>query len=1469
MASTVTWEPDLHPRNRLGRFRNTFRRILELEVGDYIDLAKVVKDASNVKSAYVWRTKDGWEIRGATYSGIYGLSIEPHELKENKSLFDDLLKSLDADPPFKDTKKCACGCGSPTKSTYLPGHDSRHKSNLVKASLLGDPDATATLNEKGWAKFAEKVPDKNKPQNEVAAPDAVDVASEMQAVEAPTPDVKPEVVKPDVQPEAPEVLPKPEPAKPNLYNEYLEKTITAEKKDPPQAFKPESAKFVTQQDVYESVDGMINSVDYAPKDGSGIVIDAMQGIVDEYTDVDPYPNLDTCNCGCGGTKSASARYLPGHDSRHKATLVKAARGGDTRAFVTLRNNGWLNFFYKNNRIPKSFELEHETEYDPYRVPVGLPVSEAEYDLYQLLDPGPGDPGSSGGNKGQIARLSRRRDEAKSGVLRALLNEAIFRIRGGHDAVLSIRPSNNKALVQAYAFRLAAADVGLTIDSSHYKGRIYWSKIGTRGDQQKVARLKAVWRSKSQQNRYTNDAQQLLDVADTQDSVFETAGKIKLEFYSRTVKNGGYDDSLTNVVRFPDGNNQFKSSAVLDKTDSESAAFVQSDAYTRYRDFMEFSSREYDIKAKFYNYVALELADNNMPAWLLADNMQEWRQKVEAKTDPWLAAIVAVQAAARAQGPVYQEFYKNWWLEHGHKASAHKPTEYDLTAAKNAHDHMRTLNFGSESVRVGESGTHDIALENQDIGADFALSILTSSTPDRGRAVFVSDSPLENDYFYTYKKGPDPISPDFVEDPATLFESRARVRPEERSTVHGLMLEAGAEVKQTTWESGAPGYSSWANDVLVRAANSTTLQISLIDDKLVEYTPDQTKKPSGANEAVNTARREAKSWIDNNIGDGPFLSVRLVVEEASDSRSANTTGAIVNFDGDVVWLSGGSGSEESQKNLVSKIRRMGEAIGKDFIYNEDIRIQQSNLGSTSGLLLFKHQPEENSTQTTWRSRKDFSRVGVTAAEAMTKVQQRLNSFDIDVVGIDSSDEPDGNFYPRTVDIVVRNNALTSPAHYGPLDSRITLPKFKELFMSGKSIGIADDMRLYDSVRSERGSMRFHNMTPEEVSNWLSVTFGSKLEKRVPFVHFYGGGSRDGLPNFLQDAYADGSSKPNLAEFGIIHKAGYGPEGLAEIVDYGSIMSISGKMRRGQHGRKIYLGDTTKGDIGSGLDNHVFSSFNDRGGVSYLSKNENVFVFRSELIMGKGLLFSGHDFGGGHDRFSKYDTYMKGWGGEFGDSIPVDQIVNPQRISGLRMESAEVNVPFEMRMEDLVALVVPDKYATDEIAQKAIERLKEINPSAEVHYVTGGDLNRRQAAKQVVKEYNMANGFSSADLVADADAKRTSDAVRKVTAGDLVVVSIVPRSNLNATGNWRVMLPMKVTRSKVSGGEIVLKGKLVHTPMIKEWIAEAGGDKLDKSRHAAAPWLRQLKSDGFIAADSIASKEVDINPDDIIWLSSKVN
>lgn len=58
----------------------------------------------------------------------------------------------------KATKPCECGCGTPTKGTWAPGHDAKEKGRLLKAAVAevtaGAPgEAVAGLERRGWLHF--------------------------------------------------------------------------------------------------------------------------------------------------------------------------------------------------------------------------------------------------------------------------------------------------------------------------------------------------------------------------------------------------------------------------------------------------------------------------------------------------------------------------------------------------------------------------------------------------------------------------------------------------------------------------------------------------------------------------------------------------------------------------------------------------------------------------------------------------------------------------------------------------------------------------------------------------------------------------------------------------------------------------------------------------------------------------------------------------------------------------------------------------------------------------------------------------------------------------------------------------------------------------------------------------------------------------------------------------------------------
>ena len=142
----LNWKPELHPRGRDGRFVNVFKKLLNMSVGDHRDLSDVIKDAPNIQEATAWRTRDGWELRTRATDGTYGTKINLADLKDNDSVFDDVLQMVNGLQGFPESPFCPCGCGNKSPNGgMLPGHRERVRSRLNADSSQGDRQATQAL----------------------------------------------------------------------------------------------------------------------------------------------------------------------------------------------------------------------------------------------------------------------------------------------------------------------------------------------------------------------------------------------------------------------------------------------------------------------------------------------------------------------------------------------------------------------------------------------------------------------------------------------------------------------------------------------------------------------------------------------------------------------------------------------------------------------------------------------------------------------------------------------------------------------------------------------------------------------------------------------------------------------------------------------------------------------------------------------------------------------------------------------------------------------------------------------------------------------------------------------------------------------------------------------------------------------------------------------------------------------------
>lgn len=106
----------------------------------------------------------GDSTRGGKYLPGHGARHQSYLNKESLRGCEKsqaILISKGWGPPTLNKKKskkkiqpCECGCNGVTRGgRYQPGHDARHKSDLIQRSLAGDLSAVDELGARGWGKF--------------------------------------------------------------------------------------------------------------------------------------------------------------------------------------------------------------------------------------------------------------------------------------------------------------------------------------------------------------------------------------------------------------------------------------------------------------------------------------------------------------------------------------------------------------------------------------------------------------------------------------------------------------------------------------------------------------------------------------------------------------------------------------------------------------------------------------------------------------------------------------------------------------------------------------------------------------------------------------------------------------------------------------------------------------------------------------------------------------------------------------------------------------------------------------------------------------------------------------------------------------------------------------------------------------------------------------------------------------------
>lgn len=129
------WNPDLHPRDRRGRFISVFKRIMAMPVGSTRSLNDVVDDAPHISVANIFRTQRGFEIRAQTRSGPAGIGVTVQQMSDNPQILDEALSGLNNVDPYPNLPRCP-HCNSPSPGGgYLPGHEAAERLAALRRGI--------------------------------------------------------------------------------------------------------------------------------------------------------------------------------------------------------------------------------------------------------------------------------------------------------------------------------------------------------------------------------------------------------------------------------------------------------------------------------------------------------------------------------------------------------------------------------------------------------------------------------------------------------------------------------------------------------------------------------------------------------------------------------------------------------------------------------------------------------------------------------------------------------------------------------------------------------------------------------------------------------------------------------------------------------------------------------------------------------------------------------------------------------------------------------------------------------------------------------------------------------------------------------------------------------------------------------------------------------------------------------------
>jgi hypothetical protein len=242
--------------------------------------------------------------------------------------------------------------------------------------------------------------------------------------------------------------------------------------------------------------------------------------------------------------------------------------------------------------------------------------------------------------------------------------------------------------------------------------------------------------------------------------------------------------------------------------------------------------------------------------------------------------------------------------------------------------------------------------------------------------------------------------------------------------------------------------------------------------------------------------------------------------------------------------------------------------------------------------------------------------------------------------------------------------------------------------------------HDGPRSERGQFMVEGLSPEESVQALKKLGACEgICPEVPYGWAYPNGDLRGRVTIKRPEYEAGLRELKIPEGKMLIHGMTGArsgedslERLDKIVSYGGLQSIADRRRSGLQVASL----SPIGDIASGIDHGVGCSVSNNPAYG----SQIFFGLKPETLHRRDVWFSDVDFGGGEDRYGRYNSYAKKIGQENIHASPGHKSRQKHLNGGTEGETNETYLRGGVRLDEVDSI-----FASWEMSGEVRQRVEE--------------------------------------------------------------------------------------------------------------------------------------------------------------------